>query len=421
MSRIASSTQFPEVKNTVDVNNSTSVTLAADTGGSDHIFTGAATPVLDFVEARVAIFTDVASATDGLEIQYSIDGTNWDHVDEYTVPAMAPKKGKTYQVQRVGSFYRLVYTNGLVVQAAFRMATILNATHSQASSHNIRNAISSDDDAELVKAVLTGEDPSGIFMNVKTNREAALSVTDFLFEVARQSITGIKMFSIPGRKDALSSSALDDLTQIPGTIVVPEPGGIQLEVVSDSASDTSAGTGIQTVDIHYLDTSGVEQEETVILAGLTPVDTVATDIDFVQWVHAKSVGSVGVSVGNISLRDTAGVITYDYISAGGNQSLSAKYKVPTGKTGYVVGWQASGITKKIDIRLRATVERFDRALIPGVFLFQDIVVLNDTTSGWIPFMVPLMMPAGAIIKLSGISSAAGGDAAGQFDIMLVDD
>jgi hypothetical protein len=31
------------------------------------------------------------------------------------------------------------------------------------------------------------------------------------------------------------------------------------------------------------------------------------------------------------------------------------------------------------------------------------------------------MPAGTIIKISGISSAAGGDGAGQFDIIVVDD
>ena len=140
-----------------------------------------------------------------------------------------------------------------------------------------------------------------------------------------------------------------------------------------------------------------------------------------QWIHAKTVGSLGIAAGNISLTDTGGVTIFEYVVAGGNQSLSAKYKVPTGHTGYVVGWQCSGITKKIDTRLRATVERFDRTLVPGVFLFQDITVLNDATSGWIPFSVPLKMPAGAEIKLSAISSAAGGDGAGQFDIMIVED
>jgi len=414
MSRIASSTEFPDNNALISLLNSTAIAL--DPGGI-NVFTGSAEDLTEYGTVIVSVFSDVASATDGLSIEYSADGTNWDHTDVYTVPAGT---GKNYSVQRVARFFRIVYTNGGVIQTAFRLQVIFNKSFIKQSSHRIQDDIVSDDDAQLMKSVLTAK-TDGSFINIKANMEGALSVTSFLFEVARGNVPGMKMYSIPGRKDALSSAALDDLTQIPGTIVVPEPGGIQLELVSSSASDTSAGTGAQTVDIHYLDTSGIDQQENVIMAGLTPVNTVATDIDFVQWIHVKTVGTGGVAAGNISLRDTAGAVTYEYLSAGGNQSLSAKYKVPTAKTGFVVGWQASGMTKKIDLRLRATVERFDRTLNPGVFLFQDILVLNDTSSGWIPFLAPLKMPAGAVVKLSGISAAAGGDGAGQFDILLVDD
>jgi len=381
-------------------------------------FTGTSIDTLKYAIFVISVYSDVASATDGLSVQFSTDNTNWDHIDVYTIPAVT---GKTFSFQTAAQYMRVVYTNGGTNQSIFRLQTIGKHSMTKPSSHRIQDSIVSEDDAELSKAVITGENPNGVFQNVKTNLEQALSTTSFLFEVARGSIPGIKMYSIPGRKDSLSSSVLDDLTQIPSTTVVPSPGGIQLELVSSSGDDDSGGTGAQTIDIHYLDTSGDEQEETVIMNGATPVDTVATDIDFVQWIHAKTVGAGGVAAGNISLRNTAGSVTYEYITAGGNQSLSAKYKVPTGKTGYVVGWQASGITKKIDLRLRATVERFDRSLISGVFLFQDILVLNDATSGWIPFEVPLKMPAGAVVKMSAISNAAGGDAAGQFDVILVDD
>ena len=257
--------------------------------------------------------------------------------------------------------------------------------------------------------------------------ENAFITQDILIEVARGNVPGMKMFSIVGKKNSISSSVLDDITGIPSTTVRPNPGGIQLELVSSSNEDSGAGgvnpagTGIRSIDIHYLDNAGAEQSETVVIDGTTPVNTLAENIDFVQWIHAKTAGSAGVAVGNISLRNTAGSVTYEYVKLGGNQSLSAAFKVPTGKKGYVLGWQASGITKIIDIRLRATVERYDRTLIAGVFLFQDILILSDDSSGWIPFDVPKQMPAGAIIKLSAISSAAGGDAAGQFDILLIDD
>jgi hypothetical protein len=397
----------------VSSGNSTSTPL-----GIGGIFQGAFEDTLNYNTITVGIFTDQASASDGLVIEWSANGVDVIQDDAFSIAA---NTGKVYTFSPANRYIRIVYTNGGVSQTSFNIQSILKKGGFKPSSHRVKDSVVGDDDAELQKAVITGENPSGIFKNVKVNNEDALSITSFLFEVARGNIPGIKMYSIPGRKDGLSSALLDDLTQIPGTIVVPEPGGIQLQISSSSAADTSAGTGIQTLDVHYLDPNGDEQEETVTMNGTTPVNTVATDIDFIQWIHAKTVGTGGVSAGNISVEDTGGAVIYEYIEAGGNQSLSAKYKVPNNKTGYVVGWQASGITKKIDLRLRATVERFDRSIIPGVFLFQDILVLNDATSGWIPFLVPLKMPSGAVIKLSGISSAAGGDGAGQFDIMIVDD
>ena len=238
------------------------------------------------------------------------------------------------------------------------------------------------------------------------------------WEVARGRILGEAGLILPGRKDGISNTVLDDLTQIPSTTVAPDPGGIQLEVVSSSANDADEGTGIQQVDIHYLDTAGASQNETVVLDGTTPVDTVATDIDVVQWMHAQVVGSGGVAAGNITLRNTGDTIDFEYIAAGGNQSLAARYQVPTGKIAYILGWQASAITaaKIIDFRLRATVMRDTRTLLSGVFLFQDAVVLNASASPWIMFPIPLKCPAGAKIKISALGGASGGDAGAQFAI-----
>ncbi len=244
----------------------------------------------------------------------------------------------------------------------------------------------------------------------------------FTAQRARLLAPGNCTRTIPGRKFGISNGALDDLTEIPGVLIAPEPGGIQLEVVSTDAADGVGGTGIQTLELYYLDSNGVETEEVITMNGLTPVNTTALDIDFVQWIHSAVVGSGGVAAGNISVRNTAGDTTYEYLVAGGNQSLSGRYKVPAGHTGYVTGWQCSGFTQRIDLRLRATVERISRALLPGIFLFQDIIVLKDAASGWRPFFVPLRMPAGTVVKMSGLSAAnVDGDGAGSFDITVVPD
>ena len=244
----------------------------------------------------------------------------------------------------------------------------------------------------------------------------------FLLRVARGEIPGMKTYVIAGRKDSIDNTALDDLTQIPGTTVVPSPGGVQLEIISSAAADDGApvGTGAQTVNIHYLDTAGAEQNETIIMNGTTLVTTVATDIDHVQWINTNAVGSGGVAAGNISLQGLGGGAVFEYIAAGGNQSLSARYVVPTGKTGYLFGWRSSAIVKQVDFRLRATVDRFDNSLLPGVFLFQDPAVVIDAPTGFIPLPWS-KMPAGAIIKISGLSQAAGGNGGGSFQILLVDD
>jgi len=154
--------------------------------------------------------------------------------------------------------------------------------------------------------------------------------------------------------------------------------------------------------------------------GTNPVATSSTDIDKVQWMHSVTVGTNSVSDGNVILRSTVGGDTFEYVAAGGNQSLSCRYTVPTGKTGYVLGWQASAIAKVVDFRLRANVDRF-RRVRQDAFNFQDAVILSDGASGWIPFIVPLKMPETSEIKVSGVSNGAGGDAGCRFDILLIDD
>lgn len=239
-------------------------------------------------------------------------------------------------------------------------------------------------------------------------------------EVAKGNVPGQKIYMIPGRKNNISNTDLDDLSQIPGTTFIPNPGGIQLEVVSDNDEDGGAGTdtGALTLHIEYLDTSGNEQSETITMNGVTPVSTVATNIDKVQWIHVVTVGTNNVAVGNISLQTVGGGTVYEYIQAGGNQSLSGRYHIPNAKTGMLLGWHASGITKIIDIRLRATVDRATKGL-QEAFNFIDNMVLNDSTGPWV--QIEQLLPSGSTIKMSALSNGAGGDAGGMFKVKVIDD
>ena len=246
--------------------------------------------------------------------------------------------------------------------------------------------------------------------------------TEFIIEVGKGNIPGHRLETVNGQHEAnVETTAYGDLSLIPSVVVLPNPGGIQLEVVSsDNTQDVVGGTGCKSIEIHYLDTSHDEQVETVILTGTTPVNTVAVDIQTVQYMHTKTVGTGGVALGNISLRNTAGSVTYEYIAAGGNQSLSSRWTVPNGKKAYLLGWHCSGLKKRIDLQLRATCDKYDRSLLAGIFLFQDSESCESSNSGELNGR-GLRFPAECEIKISCIADGAGGEAAGGISLLIVDD
>jgi hypothetical protein len=120
--------------------NSSTATL---TSGS--VFTGTSENVLKYAEIRVSVFSDVASATDGLSMQQSKDGTNWDFVNAYTVPAST---GKEFGVGVSATFFRIVYTNGGTNQATFRLAVSYHGTVTKASSVRPQDLRANDNDME---------------------------------------------------------------------------------------------------------------------------------------------------------------------------------------------------------------------------------------------------------------------------------
>jgi hypothetical protein len=150
---------------TVSQENSTIIPLA-----TSGVFTGSAIDTLDYSMINISVFADKSSATDGLSIQQSCDGTNWDITDDFTIYAST---GKTYSMQNACKYYRLVYTNGTATQNQFRLATLLKKNMTKPSSHRINDPIVDQDDAELTKSVLSGESElTETFENISSYRKA---------------------------------------------------------------------------------------------------------------------------------------------------------------------------------------------------------------------------------------------------------
>jgi len=148
------------INGSVDTGNSSNTPLSANAK-----FTGTMVDVLNVAHVVIFAYSDVASATDGLLIEWSADGTNFDESDVFDIPA---GNAKTFSFGPPARFMRVSYTNGGSNQTEFRLQTITRTTQMKGSSHRINDLIIGQDDAELVKALITGEKPNGDFVNFKS-------------------------------------------------------------------------------------------------------------------------------------------------------------------------------------------------------------------------------------------------------------
>lgn len=207
------------------------------------------------------------------------------------------------------------------------------------------------------------------------------------------------------------------------TIPIPPDAGQQMQVVSTSANDDGSpvNTGIQTLLIHYLDNSGTDQEETITMNGTTLVLTAATNIRFVQELHAMTVGSNGSAVGTITISQAGAPATvYSAISPGKNRSDNTARMVPANKILLIRSWSCSaGNTTKdnaADIRLRITVHH--GLLISRVFQEADnsIAFSSSTFKTLEP---PFPVPAFGIIKCTSYAPAVGANVQASWQGILL--
>lgn len=120
--------------------------------GISAVFTGTAVDALQYGTIMVTAFSDVASAANGLSIQQSKNGTNWDVTDTYTISAGASSK---ISVPRQEQYVRVVYTNGGTIQATFRLSTILDPRMPRSSSIKPQDGLNVENDMDAAISVQT--------------------------------------------------------------------------------------------------------------------------------------------------------------------------------------------------------------------------------------------------------------------------
>lgn len=147
-------TYSPSVVSTL---NSTTSLLTAGA-----IFIGTSEEVKDYASISIFSFSDQASVEDGLIIEWSSNGVDWDDSDTYTTESNVTRF-LTFGPE--ARYFRVRYVNGVVNQSNFRLQVIFHRNYMKPSSHRIKDNISAENDAELTKAVVTAQDPNGLFVN----------------------------------------------------------------------------------------------------------------------------------------------------------------------------------------------------------------------------------------------------------------
>lgn len=139
-------------------------------------------------------------------------------------------------------------------------------------------------------------------------------------DVARGRVPGAYVYSTFGER--ITSGAVSNIviweTGMPNTLTVPD--GVQLSIVSDSASDTNQ------ISIRYINANLVELVENITMTGTTPVLTAATDIRALNSAYLRTGES---AVGNITLTDDG--TQYGRINPGDIQFNTSMQRVPGNK------------------------------------------------------------------------------------------
>lgn len=161
-------------------------------------------------------------------------------------------------------------------------------------------------------------------------------LTDSAGRIITSSLTGY------GADFAFGDITTSALTRVlvKRTTYTEQTTNAQRSVASASANDASAGTGARTVRITYLDSTGAgPYTETLTLNGTTGVNTVATNICFIEQIEVLTAGSTGSNVGIITLYSAInkGGVAIGTISATNNQTFWAHHYVPIGKTCNITG------------------------------------------------------------------------------------
>ena len=251
------------VTDIVDAGNSSTALLTANS-----TFTGAWTIALNYKQINVMAFADVASANNGLQIQFSSDGTNLDHTHTITTSGGL---GETVQAHVHAKYYRIVFTNGTVNQATFRLQTILRPIAGGGTVLEADDVVTDNEDCLLTKAILTGKIvPSGKYTDVNADAVGNLVVTLPHNNIAIYGNIPVTSRINDIEAKFIGSGLLSNIVNltVTGSGANAMTGGVATFSTGTSANGTSQGQSLSYINYH----PGFEVYSLMVAGFTTPTD-----------------------------------------------------------------------------------------------------------------------------------------------------
>ena len=219
----------------VDANNSSTSTLIADA-----VFTGTGIDVLDHQAITVILNASHDSAIDGMQFQFSPDGTNWDVSLDFTYTVNG---GRIFQFGVYAQYFRIIYTNGGTGQTHFRCQTLLHHGTTLTSIHRLVDNASPDRSAEITKSVVIAQAAgSGDFVPVQATASGNFKMS---LEEVDGAIAGggteAAALRVTMANDSTGLLSVDDNG---GSLTVDAPTGTPVNVQIGDGTNQSSVTAL---------------------------------------------------------------------------------------------------------------------------------------------------------------------------------
>ncbi len=227
-----------------------------------------------------------------------------------------------------------------------------------------------------------------------------IASTEFVMEVAKGNVAGHSLANLVMRSLFIDNTGFKDIWGVDGNMTLPAAAETW-EVLSSSASDTSAGAGARSVAVTYLDDSYVLRTKVVALNGTTPVTLNTDHFKPRNVVVVSSDPAVGHNVGTITVRSTGGgTPTRNIIEAEFSASADTLYTVAADESVFFLK-QSPYWPKNFDGEIQGVlgIEETNTTITGGIFpSYQNTF---DIT-----FRAPLRFPEKTDIRFRAKSSSA---------------